>query len=100
MIQIVIDISKDVYYRCKNERVGLLPFDVPEVCYAIQNGKVLPKHGDLKDYDTLDDTVVRLNSEGWQITRNEYKLIDRVVFEMPTLIETKDKENKDGKNSN
>ena len=54
MAKIVIDISNDTYYRCKNERVGLLPFDIPEVCNAIKNGTVLPKgHGRLIDADAL-----------------------------------------------
>lgn len=43
MAQIVINISNDTYYRCKNERVGLLPFDIPEVCDAIKNGTALSK---------------------------------------------------------
>ena len=43
MAKIVINISDDTYYRCKNERVGLLPFDMPEVCDAIKNGTVLSK---------------------------------------------------------
>ena len=52
MAQIVISISNDTYYRCKNERVGLLSFDIPEVCNAIKNGTVLPKgHGRLTDMD-------------------------------------------------
>ena len=91
-MQLVIELEENVYDAMKNcatntkhrsdkHLLGIL-------WNSIVNGTPLPKHGDLKDYDTLDDTVVRLNSEGWQITRNEYKLIDRVVFEMPTLIET------------
>ena len=39
----------------------------------------------LIDADTLDETVWRLNAEGWEITRGEYKRIDAVVFEMPTV---------------
>ena len=54
MAKIVIDIPNDTYYRCKNERVGLLPFDIPGVCYAIKNGTVLPKgHGRLIDASNL-----------------------------------------------
>jgi hypothetical protein len=52
MAQIVINISDGTYNRCKNERVGLLPFDIPEVCDAIKNGTPLPKgHGRLIDAD-------------------------------------------------
>lgn len=48
----------------------------------------LPKgHGDLKDYNTLDDTIARLNEQGWGVTRYEYKRISGVLFEMPTIIE-------------
>ena len=36
------------------------------------------------DADALDDTVQRLNEQGWQITRGDYKRIDSVLFEMPT----------------
>lgn len=36
------------------------------------------------DADALDDTVQRLNDQGWHITRIDYKRIDNVLFEMPT----------------
>ena len=36
----------------------------------------------LINYDDLDATIQRLNEEGWNITRNDYKLIDNVLFEM------------------
>lgn len=39
----------------------------------------------LKDYDNLEDTVQELNENGWEITRYEYKMIDRVLFEMSTI---------------
>lgn len=35
--------------------------------------------------DILDSVVLRLNAKGAQITRSEYKLIDRVIFEFPTV---------------
>lgn len=54
MAQIVINISDGTYNRCKNERVGLLPFDIPEVYDAIKNGTPLPKgHGRIGDLDAL-----------------------------------------------
>lgn len=34
------------------------------------------------DYRDLDDTIMRLNEQGWEITRYEYKRIDGVLFEM------------------
>lgn len=39
----------------------------------------------LIDADSLDNTIHRLNEQGWDITRSEYKRIDGVVFEMPTV---------------
>lgn len=49
------------YNRCKNERVGLLPFDIPEVCGAIKNGTPLPKgHGKIGDLDKLIKRVTNL----------------------------------------
>lgn len=40
----------------------------------------------LIDADALDDVVMRLNAEGDSgITRSEYKLIDSVLFEFPTV---------------
>lgn len=39
----------------------------------------------LIDADALDETVQRLNEMGWGITRSEYKRIDGVLFEMPTV---------------
>ena len=40
----------------------------------------------LIDADSLDSVVLRLNTEeNAQITRGEYKLIDSVIFEFPTV---------------
>ncbi len=40
----------------------------------------------LIDADALDSVVLRLNTqENAQITRSEYKLIDSVIFEFPTV---------------
>lgn len=36
----------------------------------------------LIDADELDNTIIRLNAEGWDITRSEYKRIDGVLYEM------------------
>lgn len=35
------------------------------------------------DAEQLEDVVAELNSKGWGITRGEFKLIDRVLFEFP-----------------
>lgn len=43
-------------------------------------------HGRLIDADKLDDVCVRLNSEDWGITVGEHKLLDRVLFEFPTVL--------------
>lgn len=40
----------------------------------------------LIDADALDDVITRLNfNENWGITRGEYKLINSVLFEFPTV---------------
>ena len=39
----------------------------------------------LIDADALDSVMYRLNTEGKQITRSEYKLIERVIFKFPTI---------------
>ena len=65
------------------EGIELVRVEEPE-----QKKVSLPKeHGDLKDYNTLDDTIARLNEQGWGVTRYEYKRISDVLFEMPTIIE-------------
>ena len=88
MAQIVINISDDTYYRCKNEKVGLLPFDVPEVCNAIQNGTVLAKgHGRLFDENELKKEAIRCE---W--SRNMYDMLDHKLSYMKPIIEA-DKEN-------
>lgn len=90
MAKIVINISNDTYYRCKNERVGLLPFDVPEVCYAIKNGTPLPKgHGDLIDRNELNKDLI---TNEW-ITDYDGGGLEEILFNAPTIIE-EDKENK------
>lgn len=37
------------------------------------------------DADDLDNIVLQLNKEGRAITRNEYKMIDNIFFEFPTI---------------
>jgi hypothetical protein len=39
----------------------------------------------LVDADALDDLICQLNEEGHEITRNEYKMIDNILFELPTV---------------
>lgn len=39
------------------------------------------------DYRDLDDTIMRLNEQGWEITRYEYKRIEGVLFEMKQIKE-------------
>ena len=84
-MQIVINISEKEYnyYRDASNFWGY-----SKLREIIVNGTPLPKgHGRLIDADTLDDVVMRMNENGAQITRNEYKLIDNVIFEMLTIIE-------------
>ena len=35
--------------------------------------------------DVLDEIITTLNEQGWSITRSEYKLINSVLFEFPTI---------------
>lgn len=39
----------------------------------------------LIDADALEAVVLRLNEKNWGITRVDYKLIDRVISEFPTI---------------
>lgn len=39
----------------------------------------------LIDADDLDNVVLRLNEEGRTITRSEYKTVDSIIFEFPTI---------------
>lgn len=52
----------------------------------------VPPHGRLIDKDTLEDVVMRLNwtERDMRITRGEFKLIDAVLFEFPTIIEAEE----------
>ena len=43
----------------------------------------------LIDADALDDVIQILNEKNWGITRGDYKLIDAVLFEFPTVEERK-----------
>ena len=86
MAQIVIDISNDTYYRCKNEKVGLLPFDVPEVCNAIKNGTALPEgHGNVIDTKELYGYLNKETSDNFVLK------VDAIVSRVKPIIEA-DKE--------
>lgn len=39
----------------------------------------------LKDYDILSAHILDLNEQGWDIRRVDYKLIDNVMYSMPTI---------------
>lgn len=43
-------------------------------------------HGRLIDADALEELCVKLNAENWGITRGDYKMLDAVIFEFPTII--------------
>lgn len=85
-MQIVIDIDEDAYKEIKK-----IVADENEMCFMqklIANGTPLPKgHGRLIDADMLDDVIMQMYENGSEITRYEYKMIDDVLFEMPTIIE-------------
>lgn len=82
-MQLVIEITKEHYeemIRKSKKSIGY--------CTMIARGIPLPeKHGRLIDADSQDDVISRLNENGWEITRADYKLIDNVLFEFPTIIE-------------
>ena len=50
----------------------------------------VPEHGRLIDADALDDICRIINEREYEtgayITRGDYKIIDRVLFEFPTII--------------
>lgn len=52
----------------------------------------LPPHGRLIDADAVQKTVLKLIEDGWDITRNDYKRMDDILFECPTIIESNRKE--------
>ena len=90
-MQIVIDISEDVYTRLlDNGR----PMDIADgivIDRAIHNGIPLPKgHGDLKDNDTLD--TIFLNATNSPNKKLSYEEISNLILDAPTVIEA-DKEN-------
>ena len=86
-MQVVIEISEAMLKSIK--KCAESGMELGSLHKAVVNGIVLPKgHGDLKDYSQLDETMVRLNCEENEgITRGQYKIIDHVLFEMPTIIE-------------
>lgn len=43
----------------------------------------------LIDANALDDVIQILNAKNWGITRGDYKMIDAVLFEFPTIEERK-----------
>lgn len=47
-------------------------------------------HGRLIDTDALDETILKINSQEAYITRNDYKLIENVLFEMSTILEAEE----------
>lgn len=47
-------------------------------------------HGRLIDVDALGETVMEINSKEAYITRNDYKLIENVLFKMLTILEAEE----------
>lgn len=86
-MQIVIDIPKTMVQDLKDGCFGV-KHNIYELAGAVCDGIVLPKgHGRLIDADMLDDVIMQMNENGAQITRYEYKVLDNVLFEMPTIVE-------------
>lgn len=94
-IEVVINIPQKAYEQIVGFPQQTAGVDILILHKILQEGKVLPKgHGRLIDADAFDETVYRLNfetEESWEITRSEHKLINSVLYEMPTIIEA-DKE--------
>ena len=81
------------FCKAANKNISVLDMNKgPDWCPLVE----VPDHGDLVDRGALEDTVLRLNfpeeypsddvAESWEITRNQYKMIDNVLFQMPTVI--------------
>lgn len=49
-------------------------------------------HGRLIDADAVQETVLKLIENGWDITRNDYKQMDNILFECPTIIEAEEED--------
>lgn len=60
----------------------------------ILKAEQIPK-GRLIDADAVQDTVLRLIEDGWDITRGDYKRMDSILFECPTIIEAEEIESND-----
>ena len=93
-IELVIKIPKDLYIKIYSDAEIMIcgmrsgKTLLATLLRAIRNGASLPEgHGDLKDYAQLENHIFNLNENGYNITRSEYKMIDNVLFEMPTIIE-------------
>lgn len=82
----IIDLPDDVELH-SGWVSGEGPDLIERIFKSVSNGKRVPDfHGDLVDRSSLDDVVLRLNNSGYDITRQEYKLIDAVLFNFPTII--------------
>ena len=88
-MQIVIEIDKNLYDRLIDAKQPVFFGDMDSLYKSVVCGTPLPKnHGRLIDYSTLEETVLRLNTEfDAQITRYDFKRIENILFEMPTVIE-------------
>lgn len=58
-------------------------------CKYIQGCEAIPvhPHGRLIDVDAVQETVLKLVDDGWDITRNDYKRMSDILYECPTIIE-------------
>ncbi len=61
---------------------------IPDFCPLVP----VPPHGRLIDADAVQDTVLKLVEDGWNITRNDYKRLDDILYECPTVIEAEGEE--------
>ena len=59
---------------------GDKPYWCPLIEFPISQSRLI-------DANRLEEVITNLNERGFGITRNEFKLIDSVISEWPTIIE-------------
>lgn len=55
----------------------------PDILDGAISALSVPEKGEYIKIDDLDDTILHLNNDGWEITRSERKVIRNVLYEMP-----------------
>lgn len=82
-----IEMPKDGEMLCINIYPdGKVCINLDLDCKQIATAVHVPPHGRLTDADAVQDTVLKLIEDGWDITRNDYKRMCDILFECPTII--------------